>query len=81
MIEKSKALEVVNKIGDFIDAGVEKNGGKFLIRFDDVEQMNEFCIFVGLPPCEHGRDYLAKAISNPSASDPNAREVCFGRVR
>ena len=66
MIEKTKALEAVNKIGYFIEAGITKNGGKFFIRFDDVEQMNEFCAYVGLPQCEHGRNYLAKVVSNPS---------------
>lgn len=78
MVEKTKAQQFASKVVDLLDQKIEEHGGKYIVRFDDVEQMNEIAAYLGLPQCDHGRAYVASILRNPN-DDPDATEVGFGK--
>ncbi len=67
----------VKNLMDFIDQKINEQG-HYRIRFTDEAQMNELAVLIGVPQCEHGRQFVANVLKNDD--DPDASEVILGRT-
>lgn len=79
LLPKARTQPVIEKVADWMDEKLDANGGKYVLDYNNVDQMNEVARFVGFPECEHARAFLAVGAFHDPAR-PNATTVAFKRT-